>query len=129
MIAHTPAPWTIIPQHQAGPMIAHEYETGNQMNPKGLRLICHVLQRKDSLATDVDNARLIAAAPKLLATLRELYGRLTVLAENSTGVCGLHLNGDIASWGSLLSGGQFDEWIGQSVDAARALIDSLDANS
>jgi hypothetical protein len=67
---HTPGPWDAIEQHRAGPMIAHKYETGNQMHPTGLRLICHMLQRGDSLKQDQANARLIAAAPDMLAALK-----------------------------------------------------------
>lgn len=63
---HTPGPWEVIPQHGAGPMIARRYETGKQMSPTGLRLVCHVLQRGSSLQQDVANSRLIAAAPELL---------------------------------------------------------------
>lgn len=68
-MSHTPGPWKEIPQNGAGPMIAHEFETGKQMNPVGLRLICHVLQRGNSLEQDRANARLLAAAPDLLEAL------------------------------------------------------------
>lgn len=33
MTKHTPGPWTLLPQNGAGPMLVHEFETGNQMNP------------------------------------------------------------------------------------------------
>ena len=33
------------------------------------------------------------------------------LMDNSSGVDGLHLNGDIAPWGELRTGGQFEEWL------------------
>lgn len=33
------------------------------------------------------------------------------LMDNSTGVDGLHLNGDIAPWGELRTGGMFEEWL------------------
>lgn len=67
---HTPGPWVAVPQSDGSAMIAHEFETGKQMNPKGLRLIAHVLARRNSLAEDEANARLIAAAPELYASLR-----------------------------------------------------------
>ncbi len=69
---HTDGPWTAVPQSDGSAMIAHEYETGNQMRPKGLRLVCHVLTRGNSLKQDEANARLIAAAPELYALLVEL---------------------------------------------------------
>ena len=33
------------------------------------------------------------------------------LIDNSTGVDGLHLNGDIAPWDELRTGGMFEEWL------------------
>ena len=68
---HTPGPWDVIPQGANGPLIARQYETGQQLNPKGLRLVCHVLTRRDSLSQDEANARLLAAAPDLLALVKE----------------------------------------------------------
>lgn len=37
---------------------------------------------------------------------------LNDLIDNSEGVVGLHLNGNVATWDSLLSGGGFEEWLG-----------------
>lgn len=70
---HTPGPWAVLPQNLAGPMIVHEFETGKQMNPTGYRLIAHMLQRGNSLEADKANARLIAAAPDLLAACNEAF--------------------------------------------------------
>ena len=33
------------------------------------------------------------------------------LMDNSAGVDGLHLNGDIAPWDELRTGGMFEEWL------------------
>ena len=33
------------------------------------------------------------------------------LMDNSSGVYGLHLNGDGAPWGELRTGGMFEEWL------------------
>lgn len=71
-MSHTPSPWEAIPQHGAGPMIAHPFETGKQMNPTGLRLVCHMLQRGSSLEEDQANAKLIAAAPEMAEALHML---------------------------------------------------------
>ena len=65
-------------------MIAHPYETGNQIRPKGLRLIGHVLARGNSLTQDEANARLIAAAPDLLAAL-ELFANASMSGWNGGG--------------------------------------------
>lgn len=76
----TPGEWEEVPQHGAGPMIAHRYETGNQLQPTGLRLICHMLQRGNSLKEDQANAAFIALANpstilKLCAEIRRLEAR------------------------------------------------------
>jgi hypothetical protein len=80
----TEGPWEEIPQHGAGPMIARRFDTGNQMNPTGLRLICHVMQRRDSLLTDEANAHLIAAAPDLYEALAGYVAFLRPTLENAT---------------------------------------------
>lgn len=36
---------------------------------------------------------------------------VAVLIDNSDGVAGLHLNGDIARWGDLRTGGRYEEWL------------------
>ena len=69
---HTPVPWILVPQGNGSYIVAHEFETQNQMHPKGLRLICTVFARGDSLKEDIENARLIAAAPELLEALKEV---------------------------------------------------------
>lgn len=66
----TPGPWEALPQNGAGPMIVHRFETGNQMQPTGLRLIAHMLARGNSLQQDQANARLIAAAPTMADYIR-----------------------------------------------------------
>ena len=44
------------------------------------------------------NARLIAAAPDMLAALEAVLA----VASQSAGIAGWHLNGDLAGWGELL---------------------------
>jgi hypothetical protein len=73
---HTPGPWILVPQNGAGPMLAVRFETGKQMNPTGLRFIGHLLERKDSLDVDEANARIIAAAPAMLAALKSAAGQI-----------------------------------------------------
>lgn len=46
------------------------------------------------------------------------------LINESGGVCGLHLNGDIASWESLLKGGQYEAWLLDFSVAANILQES-----
>ena len=61
------------------------------------------------------------AAPDLLEALERLLHDVSDLAANSEGVAGLHMNGNVADWGSLLPGGEFGAWLA-SIDAARAAI-------
>lgn len=73
MSAYTPGPWTPIPQNNGSVIIAHEYETGQQMKPKGLRLVCHAFAWGNSLKEDEANACLISAAPELLEALKAIF--------------------------------------------------------
>lgn len=43
------------------------------------------------------------------------------LILESKGVAGLHLNGDLASWNELRTGGRFEEWLYQFDDALEIL--------
>ena len=74
----------------------------------------------EQLAEALANARLIAAAPELLEALIELVGEIELLADESCGVAGLHLNGDVAAWEEILPGGRF-EWLG-SLERAESAI-------
>lgn len=73
---------------------------------------------------DHPDAHLIAAAPDLLAKLTKLVNDLDGLIAESTGVAGLHRNGDIATWSELTAGGRFEEWL-SSLDEARDLLAEL----
>jgi hypothetical protein len=60
---------------------------------------------------------------KVCELLNLLLGDLDALIDSSEGVAGLHLNGDVASWGSLRKGGRFETWL-MRMDEARAFLDS-----
>ena len=47
---------------------------------------------------------------------------VATLIDSSSGVAGLHHNGDIAEWDSLLEGGHFEEWL-------KSLSKALEAKS
>ena len=84
------------------------YETPNYHKPECSRievssrdsslLICKV-QNSGYIAEDegLANAKLIAAAPELLEALISVLN----IMNDSDGVAGYHLNGDIASWGEF----------------------------
>ena len=46
------------------------------------------------------------------------------LIDDSKGVVGLHLNGDVAEWSELEEGGRFEEWL-SLFNSAERLIDEL----
>lgn len=52
-------------------------------------------QQRDALAAHVDN----------------VHSSINDLISESQGVAGLHKNGDIAEWESLLEGGHFEGWL------------------
>lgn len=78
-------------QHPAGGFVT---------DPAESTLICHVHHSQEW-------GRLIAAAPKMLEVLKGLLS----IVDESKGVAGYHLNGDIAEWD------EFDD-----VNTARRLI-------
>ncbi len=43
--------------------------------------------------------------------LRAGVKAVQALIRESDGVAGLHLNGDIAPWSTLLAGGHYEEWL------------------
>jgi hypothetical protein len=46
-----------------------------------------------------------------IARLRKGLKAVEDLINDSSGVAGLHLNGDLASWDELRAGGRFEEWL------------------
>ena len=99
----TARPWQTIPQGNGSAMVCHEYETGQQMNPKGLRLIAHVLARRDTLKEDEANAALIVRAVNGLGEVEAMRARIVRLEAALT---------RIATAG-------YDDW---AVTAARAAL-------
>ena len=68
----TPGPWSQVPQSNGSVMIARRYETGKQLSPHGLRLVCNVLVRGSSMSEDDANAHLISAAPEMYEVIEEI---------------------------------------------------------
>lgn len=75
MNKNTPLPWVLVPQGDGSSMLAREFETGKQMNPKGFRLIAHILVRGNSLPENEANAAFIKRA---VNAHEELVGLLYV---------------------------------------------------
>jgi hypothetical protein len=84
---HTPAPWCIEP---------HDYDNGDTIiiTAPGIGILCTITAPTDgeptaySKETDEANARLIAAAPKLLAALIDRNGDLPAVQNGECRVCG-----------------------------------------
>jgi len=53
--------------------------------------------------------------------LRKGLEAVAAVIDNSDGVNGLHLNGDLATWASLRTGGRFESWL-LDFDAALASV-------
>ncbi len=53
----------------------------------------------------------LTQANQQLAEMREALEAVAALINESKGVDGLHLNGDVATWEELRTGGRFEEWL------------------
>ena len=63
---------------------------------------------RDKVATlTAENARLREDAERFA----DAIDAVSDLIDNSKGVYGLHLNGNIAPWGELRTGGRYEEWL------------------
>jgi hypothetical protein len=65
---------------------------------------------------DIPRDTVIELASDLVRSLDDLIG-------SSEGVAGLHRNGDLAPWDTLLEGGEFEAWL-KALDAMRAGLDA-----
>lgn len=65
----TKEPWTLVPQSNGGYLVAHKYDTGEQMSPTGLRLIAFTMARGNSLEMDEANAVRIVSCVNAMAGL------------------------------------------------------------
>lgn len=97
--AHTPGPWVFESKRDEGDNIFTQRKP--QMRIANVYGDCSVEPYQD-------NARLIAAAPDLLTELQGLLEGITALINESEGVVGYHLNGDVAPWGELEEGGRYE---------------------
>lgn len=57
------------------------------------------------------NAQAICDALAELEKCRKGLAAIQSLIADSRGVVGLHLNGDVAPWDELRTGGRFEEWL------------------
>ena len=64
---------------------------------------------------------------QMAAQNERLINCFTTLMENSSGVAGLHLNGDVAPWSELTKGGQFEEWLLPLSEPRDQSIEALEA--
>lgn len=58
--------------------------------------------------------------------LRDVMKAIEDLVDDSHGIAGLHLNGDVAPWEELLEGGRFEEWTEPAFSNACNLLKSID---
>ena len=55
--------------------------------------------------------RILALLDAELEKMQKGLDAVQDLINNSYGVAGLHLNGDVAPWDELLEGGRFEDWL------------------
>ena len=92
-----------------------------------LRVRTAKLERECAL-TQAQVDRMLVNSTKMdanITTLTEAAARvlhdIDDIVANSEGVAGLHMNGEVAEWHSLMSGGSFEAWL-RSVEVLRAAL-------
>lgn len=80
-------------------------------------------ERASLFAENQRKEQLEQQCAQLLGTLTSLVNEVQGLMEESIGVAGFHMNGDMAPWHALAPGGQFERL--SSLDEAAALIDQM----
>lgn len=78
-------------------------------------------ERSGIIIENPKDADAIELVPEMIAALRAVLADLDGLMEESKGVAGLHLNGDLASWEWLES----NNWL-NGVDGAHRILAQLD---
>jgi len=73
--------------------------------PNGKR----ALYEGDHVPERIDN--IVIELHRKIADLTYGIAAVRALINESEGVAGLHLNGEVASWDSLQQGGQYEEWL------------------
>ena len=76
------------------------------------------MSSKYEFATKETLLKKIAQLESEVVTLNAAITNVADLIGNSSGVSGLHQNGDIAGWDELLEGGHYEEWL---IDFSKAL--------
>ena len=92
-----------------------------------VRAMVGALERECAL-TQAQVDRMLVNSTKMdanITTLTEAAARvlhdIDDIVANSEGVAGLHMNGEVAEWHSLMSGGSFEAWL-RSVEVLRAAL-------
>ncbi len=67
-----------------------------------------------------DQHGLLAEIEQAIAAKQQGLDAVAALIAESYGVAGLHLNGDVATWDELRSGGRYEDWL-LAYDAAMTL--------
>ena len=82
------------------------------------------VKRNADIAERIEEFLLIDSTPRdtLTGLALSLVQDIDALIGNSEGVAGLHMNGNVAPWGSLTEGGEFGAWLG-SFDRLRDALD------
>ncbi len=65
----------------------------------------------------------VGATKEKIVILLKAVAAVQNLIDNSKGVAGLHLNGDVADWDSLLKDGKYEEWLADFSTAMLVLPD------
>lgn len=84
-----------------------------------------IMAAPDVQSITVQDAARVPEVQALIEAGEKVLHAIGELVANSVGVAGLHMNGEVADWESLLPGGSFGDWL-YSVDGLRAALRAIE---
>lgn len=112
------ADWTIGEIHTEGPDEDGFVDRWNEPSRRNIEFIAAIhAAAPDLISAAQERYAIRAENDRLREALTGALKDIDDLIEHSTGVAGLHLNGDVAPWSDLLVGGRYEGWTAAIAEA------------
>ena len=109
-----------MPSTDSGPLFSPE--DGPIYADIAERVVAEIKESREyALALQQELKDRAAKSDPIVAASKRVLHDIDDLVANSEGVSGLHMNGEVADWQSIMSGGSFGAWL-ESVEILRAAL-------